>query len=405
MFSWIQQLLASKTLAPHGFCLLWRPELIWTHVVSDTLIAAAYFSIPLALGYFLTKRRDVQFGWVVWLFVAFIMLCGVTHVFAIWTLWVPIYGIEALVKAVTALASVVTAIALWPLIPKALAVPSPAQMAIANAALAERVLERDQALAALERETADRLRTEEMLHHAQKMEAVGQLTGGVAHDFNNLMTAVLGNLDRMERRLPEGRDDLRQALSGATAAAERAAKLTHQLLAFSRRQPLQPAAQNVNILLGNALSLTESALGPDIQVTLDLAAEAPTVWVDSTQTENAIVNLIMNARDALPEGGTLGLTTRFEDNADERAGPVGRYVVVEVRDSGLGMDEETRGRAFEPFFTTKPVGEGTGLGLSQVYGFVNQSGGYVMLDSAPGRGTSVRIYLPAATEPENADHG
>jgi signal transduction histidine kinase len=394
MFNWIQQLLASKTLAPHGFCLLWRPELIWTHVIADALIAIAYFSIPLALGFFLTKRRDVQFGWVLWLFVAFIMLCGVTHVFAIWTLWVPVYGIEAIVKAITAVASVFTAIALWPLLPKALAVPSPAQLAAANASLAERVHERDQALAALERETVERLKAEEMLHHAQKMEAVGQLTGGVAHDFNNLMTAVLGNLDRVDRRLPGESDDLRQSLRGAIAAAERAAKLTHQLLAFSRRQPLQPAAEDINALVANALSLTEGSLGPGIETSLALGADLPTVWVDSVQTENAIVNLIMNARDAMPDGGQLTLATKVEDIAEGGAVPSGRYVLVEVRDSGSGMSEETIARAFEPFFTTKPLGEGTGLGLSQVYGFVNQSGGHVLLESRAGEGVVVQIYLP-----------
>ncbi len=395
MFAYLHRLLNTQSLAPHGFCLLWRPELLWTHVLSDAAIAAAYFSIPAALAYLLARRRDIDFRPVGWMFAVFIMSCGTTHVMAIWTLWRPDYGTEALVKVVTAFASVFTAIALWILMPGALAWPSPRQLEAVNAELRHRIAERDAALLALERETTGRLEAEQRLHHAQKMEAVGQLTGGVAHDFNNMMSVVLANLERLEARL--GPDpSCRKALANARTGAQRAARLTKQLLAYSRQQPLTPVAVDLNELVLEADTLARGLLPPGIERRLDLEEGLPAARVDPGEAVNALINLIVNARDAIEGAGTITLATGAEDVEAGSVGDLaaGRYVVARVRDTGMGMSEEIRQRAFEPFFTTKPVGVGTGLGLSQVYGFARQSGGGAVIDSAAGAGATITLYLP-----------
>jgi signal transduction histidine kinase len=390
MLDYLRSLFESEALSPHGICLLWRPELIWTHAISDALIGLAYFSIPIALAYFVSKRQDVVFGWVFWCFAIFIMACGVTHFAAIWTLWIPDYGPEALIKAVTAITSVVTAAALWPLLPHAIALPSPAQLRIANEALRHRIEERDVALDALRRETAERLRTEEMFRQSQKMEAIGQLTGGLAHDFNNLLTVVIGNLDVVQRRTAEN-EGVHRAVRNAVAGAEKAAHLTQQLLAFARKQPLQPQAVDTNELIARMGELFGRSMGDGIALQLDLAEAAWPVLVDPNQLESALLNLLVNARDAVAGGGTITISTRNVP-ADES----GDCVAVTIADTGTGMTEEAKAHAFEPFFTTKPVGVGTGLGLSQVHGFVAQSGGRVTLDSTPGSGTTVTLHLPRA---------
>ena len=395
MLDYLRELLNDDSFAPHGYCLLWQPELIWTHVISDALIGVAYFSIPVALAYFLTKRRDVQFGWVVWMFATFIMACGITHFFAIWTLWNPDYGPEALVKAGTAAASVFTAVALWPLLPKAIALPSPAQLQSANDDLVLRIAERDAALDALRRETEERLRAEEMLRQAQKMEAVGQLSGGIAHDFNNMLTVVLANLDKARRLAPED-EQLQRSIAHATTGAERAAELTDRLLSFARKQPLQPARHDVNAIVAGTEALLGRTLGEHIHVETSLGADVWPAVVDRNQMESAVLNLVVNAQQAMPDGGKLSLVTR---NIAQGEGPVpGEWVLIEVQDTGMGMSADVKARALEPFFTTKPMGEGTGLGLSQVYGFITQSNGHLEIESEVGKGSSVRIYLPRATD-------
>jgi len=252
-----------------------------------------------------------------------------------------------------------------------------------------------------EREAEEALRkAEDALRHSQKMEAIGQLTGGIAHDFNNMLTAIIGSMEVLKRRIRAGRyDDVESFMDGAIGAANRAASLTHRLLAFARRQPLDPKAVDVNQLIRGMEELLRRTLGEAIRLSVDLAPENCTALTDAHQLENAILNLAINARDAMPKGGTLSIVTSREVlTRTERFGreeiEAGDYAVVRVGDTGIGMSDETLKKVFEPFFTTKPIGQGTGLGLSMIYGFARQSRGHVRIESTEGVGTTFRLYLP-----------
>ena len=252
------------------------------------------------------------------------------------------------------------------------------------------------------RDLSARQRMEQELRQSQKMEAVGQLTGGIAHDFNNLLTVIIGNLEMLEGRIdrdPKASGWLREAYETAQLGAE----LTGRLLAFARRQPLHPQVTDIVTLIGRTSSLLKRTLGGSIELRSHFDASSLRSLVDPNQLENALLNLCLNARDAMPEGGTLtleaGATKVDADyaqmNTDLRQGD---YAVITVSDTGVGMSAAVRDRAFEPFFTTKPVGAGTGLGLSMVYGFCKQSGGHVQIYSEPGQGTTVRLYLPLVAD-------
>ncbi len=249
-------------------------------------------------------------------------------------------------------------------------------------------------------ELAERIKAEEALRQAQKMEAVGQLTGGIAHDFNNLLTIVVGNIELLQRHLPSDAARLRRAAESAMQGARRAATLTQRLLAFSRQQPLDPKPIDVNKLVAEMSELLRRTLGEAVLLETVLAGGLWRTQADPNQLENAILNLAVNARDAMPNGGKLTIETanaRLDEAyvaALAEPVPPGQFVMVAVSDTGTGMDKETIGKVFEPFFTTKEEGKGTGLGLSQVYGFVRQSNGHVRIYSELGEGTTVKIYLP-----------
>jgi PAS domain S-box-containing protein len=253
------------------------------------------------------------------------------------------------------------------------------------------------------RDLTEKRATEEQLRQSQKMEAVGQLTGGLAHDFNNLLTGISGSLEMMQTRMAQGRAaDCDRYLMAAQGAVKRASALTHRLLAFSRRQTLDPRPTNVNRLLDGLEELVKRTVGLGIEVeVVGVSGLWPTL-VDPNQLENAILNLCINARDAMPEGGKLTIETanRWLDEraASQQDLPVGQYVSICVTDTGTGMSPEIKARAFEPFFTTKPTGEGTGLGLSMIYGFARQSGGHARIYSEVGHGTTMCIYLPRHSE-------
>jgi PAS domain S-box-containing protein len=239
---------------------------------------------------------------------------------------------------------------------------------------------------------------EEQLRQSQKMEVIGQLTGGVAHDFNNLLTIILGSLELLQRNAAEADPKTIRRLEAACEAARRAAALTQRLLAFSRRQSLAPKVVDVNRLLAGMSDMLGRTLGEMVDVETRGAEELWPVLVDANQLENAILNLAVNARDAMPLGGRLSIETQNVDLRDAGGTrldvPPGPYILITVTDSGTGMTPEVQAKVFEPFFTTKPPGQGTGLGLAQVYGFIKQSGGQVSLSSAPGKGTTVKLYLP-----------
>lgn len=258
-----------------------------------------------------------------------------------------------------------------------------------NETLEQRVAER----------TAMLMQAEEKLRQSQKMEAVGQLTGGLAHDFNNLLASISGSLELMSRRITQGRwSDIHKYMAAAEGAAKRAATLTHRLLAFSRRQTLEPRPTNVNTLIYGMTELIQRTAGPNILIETLGSLDLWPVLVDASQLENTLLNLCINARDAMPDGGRITLKTANHWVEGEEASalqiPEGQYLCLSVSDTGTGIPPEIMAHVFEPFFTTKPIGQGTGLGLSMIYGFAQQSGGQVRIDSKVGEGTTVSIYLP-----------
>jgi len=522
---------------PHGYCFAWRPDILWLHVSSDALIALSYYIIPGALIYLVRARRDIAFQWMFSLFGLFILSCGATHVLGIVTLWHPVYRLEGVVKAITALASLPTALMLIWLTPRAIALPSPKQLRDANDALKQEIDERKQAqeqVLELNREleqrvaerTADLERSnqmlrdanerlahaearyrelfesnplpmwvrepetgrvlavnpaavelygysqqeflamsagqlqsdgatvardgaqlqprverhvrkdrppifaevrfremifdarravlvlssdvterkvlEEQLRHSQKMEAVGRLAGGIAHDFNNLLTVILGYAKVLSDRLaPEQR--LRKMADEIRRAGDQAASLTGQLLAFSRKQITEPHLVRLNDVIEQTQEILKRLIGEDVNLAVVLDRSLGEVKSDEGQLTQVLMNLAVNARDAMPKGGKLTVETHAVIREQEDRGrldvrPAGRFALLVVSDTGTGMDPEVQGHIFEPFFTTKETGKGTGLGLSTVYGIVRQTGGWIDVYSEPGHGTTFRVYFPVAEE-------
>ncbi len=528
---------------PHGYCLLWNPSLLWLHAGSDAAIAAAYFMIPLSLLRYSRARPDVSINNVYFSFAAFILLCGTTHLLAIYNIWVPNWWLSGSVKAATGVASIGTAVLLTRLVPQVIALPSPAQLrdandqlAASNVLLSAQVAEREGAQLELSRahddaeelvrvrtaelaesnrkleSSEDRyralvqassdavwtvnadgsaldlrqwseftgmapdtpgfgvhpddaehvmsmwaqaLRTEEpyasqhrlarsdgtwryvrvqavpvfepngrvrewvgshldvteqveslhqlsllqeQLQQSQRLEAVGRLAGGIAHDFNNLLTVIVGAGSLVLEDLPRDHQ-ARQDVEDVVAAGTRAAALTAQLLAYSRKQVLQPRILNINAVLTDVQAMLCRLIGEQVRINLTTRADDWTVRADPNQLEQVILNLALNARDAMPDGGSLTFETEHvviegDGSASHVGVTAGEYVMLSVSDTGTGMDELTRSQIFEPFFTTKSVGAGTGLGLATVYGIVRQSGGHIYVYSELGLGTTFKIYLP-----------
>ena len=501
----------------HGFCFLWEQRLVWLHVISDIVTGIAYFSIPIAMGYFIFKRRDLPFTYIFVLFALFIFACGTTHFFAAYTVFVPLYWQEGYVKAFTAVVSIIAAILFIPMIPKAIGLPSlPKAMEDIkrlNSALENQLEElkvKDHAVASSERkyrglvdnalvgvytstregkflyvndalarifecETAEellsspvvmpsktpdnhgdflallgekkkipyyeaavstktgRLKTivisaaleddiisgmvvdrtdqkklEDQLRQSQKMEAIGQLAGGIAHDFNNILSAIIGYGHVTLMKMPHN-DPLRPNIDSILEAADRAAYLTQGLLTFSRKQSSNKKPGDLNLIIKKAEKFLVRVLREDIEFRTSLQEEALSVFADSNQLEQILMNLATNARDAMPKGGRFTIATeRFMLDAEFRSvhgyGQPGAYALITVSDTGIGMNDITRQHIFDPFFTTKEIGQGTGLGLSVVYGILKQHEGYINVYSEPQKGTTFRIYLPISEEAAAEEH-
>ncbi|MGQ0740991.1 MAG: ATP-binding protein [Alphaproteobacteria bacterium] len=294
------------------------------------------------------------------------------------------YGVIALLACMAALLFAVAGL-------------SQAALSRANRALEMRAGELAAANEKLQAEMIERAKAEEALRQSQKMEAIGQLSGGIAHDFNNLLTVIKGNLQLLERRIAQGRTDVKRYVDSAAEALRRAATLTQRVLAFSRRQPLSPRPVHLSRLIEDMRELLRHSVGETVKLENRLAADWWT-FCDANQLENVILNLVNNARDAMPRGGMLTIATEnaYVDSreAEEKGISPGDYVRLSVHDTGVGMPEEVRSKAIDPFFTTKPHGQGTGLGLSMSFGYVRQSNGFMDIESAVGRGTIVRILMP-----------
>jgi signal transduction histidine kinase len=389
-----------STLLPHGACLLWKPGLIWLNAISDILAAMAFFAVAFVLALFLwRRRRDVMFRSVLWAFAIFMTACGATRLLSILTLWVPAYDIEGLAKGFLALISVAVTAAMLLMLPRILVLPTRIQLKQAYEALEEEVRLRRSAEAMVQR-FREIEATESQVRQAQKMEAIGQLTGGVAHDFNNILTVITGTIEILGEAVKD-RPHLAQITNMMGAAAARGADLTRHLLAFARRQPLQPRSVDVNALVIEAARLLRPTLGEQIEIESMLAHDSAPALIDPSQLSTAILNLALNARDAMPNGGKLTLETKnvvLDEDYAAMSSDVspGNYIMIAVSDSGMGIPPGLLEKVFEPFFTTKDIGSGSGLGLSMVYGFVKQSNGHIRIYSEEGHGTTVKLYLPQA---------
>ena len=411
-----EHLFSSSGFMPHGMCYLWRPDILALHVLADSLITLAYFSIPFSLLYFVRRRQDLQFNWVFVCFAIFIIACGTTHLMEIVTIWRPDYWLSGIVKAITALASLPTAVLLVRLVPEALRWPSPAALQRANSSLELEIAERKRAEAEIRRindalETRVAERTQELeaayqnlrqtqqagIQH-ERLRSLGRMASGIAHDINNALTPATlytqSLLDHDKTLSAEARSDLKvvlQAIDDVAHTVTRIKEFYRGRDANAVRLPI-----DVRTLLEQVVDLTRARWadmpqqrGFVIDVRLEHSMQVSPVLGVQAEIRDALTNLVLNAVDSMPEGGTLTLRSSGAQN----------HVTVEICDTGVGMTEEVRSRCLDPFFTTK--GErGTGLGLAMVYGMAERHGAALEIDSELGSGTVVRLVFPVAPASE-----
>jgi C4-dicarboxylate-specific signal transduction histidine kinase len=395
----------SSLFMPHGMCFLWQPGVLGLHAVSDTIIAVSYFMIPLALIYFVRRRRDLPFNWMFVMFGVFILGCGATHVMAVWTLWMPNYWVDGFVKAATAVASVVTATVLWWVMPAMLALPSPEQLRRANEDLAREVGERRRAESELARardelEIRVQERTTELfalqneLAHVLRVTTMGELAASIAHEVNQPLAAIVANANACQRWLgadpPDGAE-AEASLRRIVRDGERASEIVKRIRGFVKKGSPQTAApEDLNDLVDEVFVLVRDASNRhQVEIHSDLTRGLPTVNADRVQLQQVVLNLVMNAIDAM-RGVTDGprrltVRTHTEDPGQ---------VVVSISDTGVGVGENPVDKLFEPFYTTKASGMGMGLSVSR--SIVESHGGRLWASGNRGPGATFTFSLPAA---------
>lgn len=360
---------------PRRQCMHFETDVIWTHFFSDVLIAAAYYSIPIALLYFVRKRRDLAFNWMFILFASFILACGTTHIFNVWALWQPLYRLDGIVKALTAMLSVVTAAILWPLLPRALALPSPEQLRAANDQLATEVAERRRAEQELRSAQAKLIRSE-------RLAVLGQLAGGVAHEIRNPLHVIKSSLYFLRSKQPDLTGKSKEHFDRIEQHVETASQIVAELLDYARVPQSQPETFSLWDSLEESLSAVCSP--PLVTVARRPPGAAVLVCADRGQIGRILQNLVRNAVQAMPNGGDLSIQVAVNDGQG----------VAEVIDTGVGISHEDLPHVFEPLFTTKAKGIGLGLAISKVY--AEQNDGRLDVQSEPGRGATFRLVLPLA---------
>ncbi|MEH2115757.1 sensor histidine kinase [Nostoc sp.] len=432
MLELLQNFLTESSFIPHGHCYLWKPNLVWLNIISDSLIALVYYSIPIILIYFVHKRKDFPFKWILLLFGAFIVSCGTTHVMDVWTLWHPTYWLSSFIKFITAIISLYTAIALLPIIPQAIALPSPAQLETANCQLKLTLKELEN--------------TQSQLIQTEKMSSLGQLVAGIAHEINNPVNFIDGNIViineyiinllnlitlSQECHSPLGaeiqtyieeidlgfiKEDLPKILFSMKMGTQRISNLVLSLRNFSRLDEAEKKAVDIHEGLDSTLLILQNRLEgegnhPDIQV-IKKYGNLPQVECYAGQLNQAFMNILNNSIDTLIESivGCNLLAVNVKTTGNQQLinnNPQIRIctevldtnkVIIRIADNGCGMTEAVKQKIFDPFFTTKPVGSGTGLGMSISYQIINKHGGQLKCISAPLQGTEFIIEIPILIE-------